>query len=52
MSQLRGLDELVELVSVWADTEIRTGGVADEDTPVGRVILDWTDERMDVRRLL
>jgi len=35
MSQLRRLDELVELVSVWADTEISTGGVADEDTPVG-----------------
>jgi len=37
---------------VWADTGISTGQVADEDAPVGRVILDWTDERIDVRRSL
>jgi hypothetical protein len=53
MSQLRGLEKLVELVGVWADTGISSmGRVADENAPVGRVILDWTDERMDVRRSL
>ena len=26
--------------------------MSDEDAPVGQVILDWTDERMDVRRSL
>ena len=32
----------IRLVGVWADTGISTGQVADENAPVGRVILDWT----------
>ena len=45
MSRLRELGELAGwLESVWADTGISTRGVADDDAPVGRVILDGRED--------
>jgi hypothetical protein len=40
------------LSGVWVYTGSQQGSVTDEAASIGRVILDWTDERMDVRRLL